>query len=104
MDLSRASRIALRPIDNFGIKSFRAELDGKWLMFTNDKGSVHIYNFDERCPYGVHSLKVTLTDIAGNTTVKNWWFKRYPYVASKRIPMKKHPPLRKGKAVKKKKR
>jgi len=104
IDLSAASRIVLKPIDNFGINSFRAELDGKWLLFTNDKGSAYIYNFDERCPYGVHSLKVSITDIAGNTTIKNWWFKKYPYTASKRKPMKKQPPHRKGKSVKKKKR
>ncbi len=84
MDLSAASRIVFFPSDNFGIRAFRAELDGKWLMFTNDKGRAFIYNFDERCPYGVHSLKVSVTDIAGNTTIKNWWFKKYPYTGPKK--------------------
>ncbi|MEI9808459.1 MAG: hypothetical protein WDO16_11665 [Bacteroidota bacterium] len=59
VSLSAASRIVFTPSDNFGIKSFRAELDGKWLRFTNDKGRNWIYIFDERCPYGVHELKVT---------------------------------------------
>jgi hypothetical protein len=70
-----------QPGDNFAVKSFRAELDGSWLRFTNDKGRSHVYNFDERCPDGVHELKVTVEDIVGNTTTKVWWFKKYPYTA-----------------------
>ena len=101
IDLSGAARLVLTPTDNFGIKSFRAELDGKWLMFTNDKGRNHIYKFDERCPYGVHSLKVTVTDLVGNTTVKEWWFKRYAYAPKKAKASKK--PASKKKVVKKKK-
>ena len=88
VDLSPASRIVFTPLDNSGIKSFRAELDSKWLMFTNDKGRSWIYNFDERCPYGVHHLKVTVEDQVGNATTKEWWFKKYPY---------KPPPKRKVK-------
>ena len=93
VNLSPASRIIFAPTDNFGIKSFRAELDGKWLRFTNDKGKNWIYIFDERCPYGVHELKVTVEDIVGNTTVKSWWFKKYPYTP----PPKKKSVKKKGK-------
>lgn len=90
VDLSADSRIVFQPKDNFGvIKSFRAELDGQWLRFTNDKGRSFIYIFDERCPYGTHELKVTVEDLAGNVTTKNWWFKRYPYTASKKKVSKK---------------
>ena len=83
INFSAASRIVLQPKDNFGIKLFKAELDGKWIKFTNDKGRLYIYTFDERCPYGVHELKVTLEDIVGNTVTKSWWFKKYPYTAPK---------------------
>jgi hypothetical protein len=79
VNLSPASRIVFTPTDNFGIKSFRAELDSQWVRFTNDKGRNWIYIFDERCPFGIHHLKVTVEDIVGNTTTKEWWFKRYPY-------------------------
>ncbi|HWC54477.1 MAG TPA: hypothetical protein VG676_12905, partial [Chitinophagaceae bacterium] len=65
---------------------FRAELDGEWLIFTNDKGRSWIYRMDERCSYGVHRLKVRVTDLAGNETVKTWWFKRLTSSA----PVKKH--------------
>ena len=107
INLSSASRIVFTPIDNFGIvKNFRAELytcpidtsgalclpdsqaRGGWLRFTNDKSRNWIYKFDDRCPYGVHKLTVTATDLAGNTTTKSWWFKRYPYTAA--------PPKKKG--------
>ena len=80
IDLSPSKSIVFRPKDNFGgIKNFRAELDGKWIRFTNDKGNAFIYNFDERCSYGVHHLKVTAEDLVDNMTTKTWWFKRYPY-------------------------
>lgn len=79
IDLSPSKKIVFYPKDNTGVKSFRAELDGKWLMFTNDKAAAWIYNFDERCPYGVHRLKVKIEDIVGNVAEKEWWFKRYPY-------------------------
>src|SRR5262249_50752492 len=81
-----------QPEDNFdAIKSFRAELDGKWLRFTNDKARFFIYNFDERCPNGVHELKVTIDDLAGNVTTKTWVFKKYPYSPKKKAPAKKIP-------------
>src|SRR5262249_35801946 len=104
IDLSPASRIVFYPSDNFGIRSFRAELDGKWLLFTKYKDRAYIYNFDERCPFGVHSLKVSVTDIAGNTTIKNWWFKKYPYTAPKKKAVKKKATHGKRKTVAKKKR
>ncbi|MBC7948462.1 MAG: M23 family metallopeptidase [Chitinophagaceae bacterium] len=84
VDLSPASRIVFQPRDNFGMRTFRAELDGKWLRFTNDKSRAHIYVFDDRCPYGVHELKVTVEDLVGNVTTKSWWFKKYPYTPPKK--------------------
>jgi murein DD-endopeptidase MepM/ murein hydrolase activator NlpD len=89
VDLSPAKRIVFQPGDNFGVKSFRAELDGKWLRFTNDKGRSHIYIFDERCPYGIHELKVTVEDLAGNITAKTWVFKKYAYTPKKKVSKKK---------------
>lgn len=72
-DLSRASRIAFTPKDNFNsIKNFRAELDGQWLRFTNDKGKTWIYTFDEKFTRGEHELKVIVEDEAGNVTTKIW--------------------------------
>lgn len=79
INLSSSTRIAFTPTDNFGIKYFRAELDSQWIRFTNDKSRNWIYKFDERCPYGVHELKVTVEDLVGNRTTRSWWFKRYPY-------------------------
>lgn len=76
-NLASAGRIAFTPTDNFGvIKSFRVELDGKWLRFNNDKGKTWIYTFDEMFPRGEHGLKVTVEDEAGNVTVKEWTVRR----------------------------
>jgi Peptidase family M23 len=88
-DLSRSKNIVFYPKDNTALKTFRAELDGQWLMFTNDKGSPWIYTFDEQCPYGVHRLKIRIEDIVGNVTEKEWWFKRYPYSPPKKKSFKK---------------
>lgn len=85
INLSAAKRIVFQPTDNFGvIKNFRAELDGQWIRFTNDKRKSWIYEFDEHCPFGVHELKVVSEDLVGNTTIRTWWFKRYPYTPPKK--------------------
>ena len=49
------------------IRSFRAELDGEWLMFSG-LGPVFRYRVDEHCPVGEHELKIRVEDEAGNTT------------------------------------
>jgi murein DD-endopeptidase MepM/ murein hydrolase activator NlpD len=102
INLSAATRIVFQPDDNFGVKSFGAELDGQWLRFTNDKSRSYIYKFDERCPDGVHELKVTIGDIVGNTTTKSWWFKKYPYTPPKKKTVKKASGKRKVATGKKK--
>lgn len=76
INLNKASRISITPTDNFGIADFRAEVNGKWLRFTNDKGRTWVYNFDSRVPAGIHTLTVTVTDIAGNKTTRSWKFSR----------------------------
>jgi hypothetical protein len=76
-NLSRAARIVITVKDNLEeFKNFRAELDGKWLRFTNDKGKNFIYIFDEKCGAGSHSLKVSAEDEAGNVAVKIFTFTR----------------------------
>lgn len=76
-DLSGATRILFTPTDNFNtIRRFRAELDGQWLRFTNDKGRTWIYTFDEQFPRGEHQLKVVVEDEAGNVTERTWNVRR----------------------------
>lgn len=68
-DLSKATRIVFSVKDNLPVvKNIRAELDGKWLRFTNDKGRSFIYQFDEKCLSGSHILEITAEDEAGNQT------------------------------------
>ena len=67
--LSHSKEIVITPRDNNDqIKNFRAELDGKWLRFSNDKGRSFIYIFDEKCTSGKHELKISAEDEAGNKT------------------------------------
>ncbi len=72
-NVKNASRLVIQVKDNFGKhKNFRAELDGKWLRFTNDKSLSFIYKMDEKFPSGTHTLKVSVEDLAGNMTVKEF--------------------------------
>ncbi|NML69528.1 M23 family metallopeptidase [Chryseobacterium sp. RP-3-3] len=59
------------------IISFRAELDGKWLRFARMKDDF-VYIFDEKCPKasGLHTLKVTTINTAGNTNTQTFTFQR----------------------------
>ena len=76
-NLSKASRIVFTVRDNLAkFKNVRAELDGKWLRFTNDKGRTFIYRFDEKCLAGQHELKITAEDEAGNVTTAVYRFTR----------------------------
>ena len=102
LDLSPLTRIVFTPTDNFGVRSFRAELDGEWLMFTNDKARSHVYIFDKQCPFGVHELKVRVEDIVGNVTEKTWWFKKYPYKPPKKKIYKRKTTGKKKPVTKKK--
>lgn len=111
VNLSAARNIIFTPGDNFGVQSFRAELNGKWLRFTNDKGRSWIYSFPADFVYGTYHLKVLVTDLVGNTTTKEWWFKRNEYTPPvkkktvKKAPAKKKPATsKKATPVKKKKK
>ncbi|PQA93535.1 metalloendopeptidase [Chryseobacterium shigense] len=59
------------------IVSFRAELDGKWLRFARMKDDF-VYVFDEKCSKasGLHTLKVTTVNTAGNTNTQTFTFQR----------------------------
>ena len=68
--------IAMRVTDNLGsTKDFRAELDGKWLMF-RQVGQVYTYDFDDHFPSGEHVLTLSVADEAGNVTRKTYHLTR----------------------------
>ncbi|MEO7445038.1 MAG: peptidoglycan DD-metalloendopeptidase family protein [Ferruginibacter sp.] len=77
INASGLRRIVFSVRDNAeDIKNFRATVDGQWLRFTNDKGRNFIYEFDEHCPKGSHTLEVNVEDLAGNITTKTYRFTR----------------------------
>jgi hypothetical protein len=76
MNTAKFSSIRFVVLDNCGGLDFRAELDGNWLRFTNDKGRTFIYKFDEHCPPGEHELKITATDQVGNVAERVYRFIR----------------------------
>ncbi len=76
-NLQTATRLAVTVTDNLKkIHSFRATMDGKWLMFSNDKGRAFLYEFDEHCLPGNHELIVLAEDEAGNHSAASLHFTR----------------------------
>jgi len=55
------------------IETFRADLDGSWLMFSR-RNDYFIYSFDEHCSPGGHTLTIYATDVAGNSTAQSFNF------------------------------
>ncbi|WP_207512128.1 M23 family metallopeptidase [Longitalea luteola] len=72
-NLAKATRIAFTVNDNLEkYKNVRAELDGQWLRFTNDKGKTFLYFFDEKFMSGRHELMIHAEDEAGNVTERTF--------------------------------
>jgi len=66
--------ITITAKDNLGgISGFRAELDGRWILF-EQKAGVFTYFMDEKCEKGRHDLQVWVTDVAGNRVSKRFSF------------------------------
>jgi murein DD-endopeptidase MepM/ murein hydrolase activator NlpD len=77
MNAAKLKRIAFVIKDNSEeIVKFKATLDGKWLRFSNDKGKIFIYYFDEKCGPGQHELVITAEDLVGNISTKIYQFVR----------------------------
>jgi hypothetical protein len=72
---SKSSITFLADDDLSDLTTFRAELDGKWLMFSR-KNDYFIHRFDEHTTAGKHELKVTIADEAGNVTERAYTFTR----------------------------
>lgn len=75
--LTKATGFSFVVTDNHEeISQFSATLDGKWMLFSNDKGRTFRHKFDEHCGPGPHELKVFAEDEAGNRTEKRYYFIR----------------------------
>ena len=77
MNTARLKKISFAVKDNTEeIEKFTGLLDGKWILFSNDKGRVFVYEFDEQCGPGEHELKLMAEDQVGNITEKTYRFTR----------------------------
>lgn len=75
-NISRTKRITIKAIDTEGgIQHFNAILDGQWLMFAR-KGDYFIYDLDDHCSPGYHTLICSVEDIVGNVAEKTISFFR----------------------------
>lgn len=58
-----------------GIKSYRAEVDGQWILMEYDAKKKSLYHrFDGRVAKGKHSLRLIVTDKVGNQTEETFNF------------------------------
>lgn len=58
-----------------GVQTYRGEIDGQFVLFEMNNKSVITYHFDkERLPKGSHTLRLTVTDAAGNEEVYTYPF------------------------------
>lgn len=74
--LAQVGKLQLTVKDNLtSVASFRAELNGKWVCFVQ-RGNTYIYTFDEHCPKGKNTLKITVADENNNTNIKTYTFYR----------------------------
>lgn len=64
-------QFVFRLTDNLsGVQTYRGEIDGQFVLFEMNSQSVITYRFDsERLSRGKHTLKLTVTDAAGNSSV-----------------------------------
>ncbi|HTN45139.1 MAG TPA: M23 family metallopeptidase [Flavipsychrobacter sp.] len=75
-DLSKVSTIRFSvKEETTSIKDFRAELDGKWILFEPFDG-VYVYKFDEYCTKGKHELIIKVKDENENERVIRYNFIR----------------------------
>jgi hypothetical protein len=77
INAEKLNRIAFSVSDNsVDIANFTALLDGEWILCSNDKGKVFVYEFDEKCTPGEHNLQIIVTDLVGNKAEENYQFVR----------------------------
>ncbi len=63
--------------DLSGIKSFRATVNGQWILMNYDRKSATLsHKFDGRIPKGSNKLKVIVKDYVGNEKVLDYTFTR----------------------------
>lgn len=75
-DLSNAIQISFIAKDAVtSVKKFTAMLDGKWICF-EQKGNVFVYEFDEHCKKGKHTLVITAADENDNIQTLKYNFTR----------------------------
>ncbi len=76
--MTKSADIKIKITDNLsGIKSYRATINGHWVLFVNDsKTQVYTYTFDEHTLAGKNNLELTVIDNKENKSVYKASFTR----------------------------
>ena len=74
---STGQNIRIRCTDEYDeVENFTATLDGQWLLFAK-KNDDFVYTVDDYFTTGEHTLKIIVTDKAGNVTEKRFMVVKY---------------------------
>ena len=74
--LAKASKVNFTIKDAISsVKKYRAEIDGKWVIL-EQHGNNFFYEFDDRCPKGKRTMKITASDENNNTSTLRFTFTR----------------------------
>jgi peptidase M23-like protein len=76
-NMSKNSSIIISIADNLsGIKSYRGEIDGKWVLMDFESKKAHLTHVFDNLLAGNHTFKLTVTDDVGNTSITEIPFTR----------------------------
>jgi murein DD-endopeptidase MepM/ murein hydrolase activator NlpD len=68
-NMSNNSSIIVSIADNLsGVKSYRGEIDGKWILMEYESKKAHLIHKFDNLPPGNHIFKLSVTDDVGNST------------------------------------
>ena len=69
--MAKKKSITIKITDNLsGIGSYRATIDGEWVLMTYDaKNDLLKYNFDDKITIGNHTFRLTVKDKVGNKSL-----------------------------------
>lgn len=69
-NMSANSSIVATMSDNLsGIKTYRGEIDGKWILMDYDAKSARLTHYFDNLPSGNHTFKLVVTDFVGNSKI-----------------------------------
>ena len=77
-NISKQEKISFKVSDDLsGVKTYKATIDGKWVLLQYDPKKSHLYYIiDKHFEAGKHKFEVTVSDSKANTNIKSYYLIR----------------------------